>query len=132
MRQPRILHVAAGGIGQFALLQMKPRSREAVEIAGMVVMQVREDDILDRIGIDAERTQRLDRRAEEVALAFLRYPGIEAGVDGEGAAAAPRHPDEIIHRHRTVMRVAADEMIAAPRLAGSIADGKELVVRFGP
>jgi hypothetical protein len=76
-------------------------------------------------------SQRLDRVAQEGALALARDFRLEAGVDHEGAAAAPRYPDEIVHRHRTVMRVAADEMIAAPRLAGSIADGKELVVRFG-
>jgi hypothetical protein len=131
MRQPRILHVAAGGIGQFALLQMKACLRETVEIADMVVVQVGEDDLLDRIHVDAEQAQRLDRIAQEGALALSRDLRLEAGVDDEGAAAAAGHPDEIIHWHRTVMRVAADEVIAAPRVTGGIADGKQLVVRFG-
>ena len=42
MGQARILHIAPGGIGQFALLEMKPRFRKAVEIADMVVMQMGE------------------------------------------------------------------------------------------
>src|SRR3954469_19628876 len=110
---------------------MKARVRETVEIAGMVVMQMGEDDVLDRVDVDAERAQRLDRRAQESALALRGDLRIEAGVDDEAASATPRHPDEIVHRHRTVMRVAADEMIATARLARRIADGKQLVFRFG-
>src|SRR3954462_7982407 len=54
MRQPLIPHVTPRGISQLALLKMKSRSREAVEIADMVVMQMRQDDVLDRVGVDAE------------------------------------------------------------------------------
>src|SRR5436305_7731598 len=110
---------------------MKSRHREAVEIAYMVVMQMGEDDILDRVSVDAERTERLHRAAQEGALAFVRCLRVEASVDDKGAAFTPRHPNEIVHRHRTIVRVAADEMLAPPRLAGGIADGKELVFRFG-
>ena len=131
MRQPRISHVAPGGIGQLALLKMEARVRKPVEIAGMVVMQMGEDDILDRIHIDVERAERLHRTAQERPFPLLRYLRVEAGVDDEGAAAAPRHPHEIVHRHRPVVRIAADEMLAAPRLAGGIADGEELVFRLG-
>jgi hypothetical protein len=63
MGQARITHVAPGGIGQFTLLQMKSRFWEAVEIADMVVMQMGEDDIFNRIRIDAERGERLHRAA---------------------------------------------------------------------
>src|SRR4051812_42811673 len=131
MRQPLIAHVTPGGISQFALLKMKSRRREAVEIADMVVVQMGEDHILDAIGVDAERTERLHRAAQEGALALLRCLRIEAGIDDEGSACTPRHPDEIVHRHRPVMRIAADEMLAPPRLARRITDGKELVFLFG-
>src|SRR5205823_14607686 len=53
--------------------------------------------------------------------------GGEAGVDDETALAADRGPDEIIHRHRPVMRVAADEMIGTPGVALGVADRVELV-----
>jgi hypothetical protein len=48
--------------------------------------------------------------------------GGKAGVDDKAALASDRGPDEIIHRHRPVMRVAADEMVAAPCLTLGVAD----------
>ena len=89
MGQARIAHVAPGGVGQLALLEMKPRFRKAVEIADMVVMQMGEDDVLDRIRIDAERGQRLDRTAQKCALALLRYLGVKAGIDDENVRPPP-------------------------------------------
>src|SRR5689334_1835248 len=46
MRQPWILHIASGRVGKFALLKVKSRIRESIEIAGMIVMQMRQDHIL--------------------------------------------------------------------------------------
>ena len=77
---------------------------------------------------DAEQGQRLHRTAQEGALAPRRDFGIEAGVDDKNLAASPRHPDEIVHRHRPVMWIAANEMRGAARLARGITDGKELVI----
>src|ERR1700722_13643510 len=131
MRQPGVAHVASGRVGQFPLLEMKPRLRKTVEIADMVVMQMGEDDVFNFIRVDAEGGQPLDRIAQEGALAPRRYLGVETGIDDEGAPAALRHPDEIIHRHWSVMRIAADEMIAAPRLTGGVTDRKQLVIGRG-
>jgi len=131
MRQPRIVHVAPGGIGQLALLQMEPRFRKTVEIADMVVMQMGENDIFNRIRVNAERGEPLDRTAQECALALFRYLRVEAGIDDKGSAAAPCHPHEIIHRHRSVVRIAADKVRAALRVTGGITDGKELVIEIG-
>ena len=97
----------------------------------MVVMQMSEDNVLDRRYIDVERAERLHRTAQERPLPLLRYFRVEASVDDEGAAASPRQPHEIVHRHRAVVRIAADEMIAAPRIAGGIADGEQLVFLIG-
>src|ERR1700722_1760034 len=131
MRQPRILHVAPGGIEQFAFLQMKPRLRKAVEISDMVVMQMGQNDVFNRIGIDTEGCERLHRVAQECALAPCRYFGVEAGIDHKGSAAAFCHPDEIIHRHRPIMRIATDKVVAAPRLTGGITERKQLVIWLG-
>ena len=75
---------------------MEPRVRETIEIAGMVVVQMRDDDVLDGVGLDAEIRQRIDRIERELAGARLRFLGIEAGIDQDVAAAAPDQPDEII------------------------------------
>ena len=67
---------------------MESRLRKPVEIADVVVMQMREDDVLDRGWINAERAQRFHRTAQERPLPPLRYFRVEAGVDDEGAAAS--------------------------------------------
>jgi len=53
--------------------------------------------------------------------------GGEAGVDHEAALCTNSGPDEVVHRHRPVMRVAADEMIGSPGVPLGIANGIELV-----
>ena len=68
MRQARIAHVAPGGIGQFALLEMKPRFRKAVEITHMVVMQMGENDIFNRIRINAERGERFAQDSAKMCV----------------------------------------------------------------
>ncbi len=55
---------------------MELRGGERIEIADVIVMQMRDDHILDRVGIDADQRQRLDRIAQEFALA--RFLAISA------------------------------------------------------
>ena len=50
MPQHAIAHAAPGRVAHLAVLQMEPRVGEAIEIAGVVVMQMRDDDVLDRVG----------------------------------------------------------------------------------
>src|SRR6185437_11941317 len=130
MRQPRIAHVASRRIVKLALLEMETRVRKPVEIADMVVMQMGEDDILDRLRIDVERAKRLHRTAQKRPLPPVRYFRVEAGVDDEGTASPSCQPHEVIHRHRTVVRIAADEMVAPPRITRGVANGKKLVFRL--
>ena len=96
MPQHAVAHAAAGGVAHLAFLQMKPRIGKAVEIAGMIVMQMGDDDVLDAVGLDAETLQRIDRIERELATAQFRFLGVEAGIDQDVAAAAPDQPDEII------------------------------------
>ena len=55
MREKIDGHVAPRGVGQFAILQMKTRSWKQVEIANMIVMKMRDDDILDFCRIDPKQ-----------------------------------------------------------------------------
>ena len=103
-------HVAAGRVMQFGLLQMELGIRETMKIADMVVVHMGQDHVLDRARVDAEQAERLHRATQERALAPFRYFGVKAGIDDDGPTPAPCHPDEIVHRHRPVMRIAADEM----------------------
>jgi hypothetical protein len=43
-------HIFSGRKGEFGLLKVKARLREAVEIADVIVMEMRADDILDLLG----------------------------------------------------------------------------------
>ena len=47
MTQESVAHAAPGRIGHLAILQVEARVGETVEIAGVVVMQMGDDDVLD-------------------------------------------------------------------------------------
>src|ERR1700722_15524458 len=75
---------------------MEPRIRKTVEIAGVVVMQMADDNVPDAVGLDAKALERIDRIERELAISQSRLFGVEAGIDQDVAAAAPDQPDEIV------------------------------------
>ena len=88
-----------------------------------------EDHVLDRIAVDADQRQRLNRAAQVPSPA--RYGDLrgKAGIDDDGMMRRDRDPNEIVHRHRAVMRIAADEMVGAPGVALGVTDRVEFVFR---
>src|SRR5437667_4990405 len=122
-------YIAPGGEGEFAFLEVETRVRQLVKIADVIVVQVRQNDISDRVRLDIELPQTVDRTAQERAFPASRGFGGEAGVDQEHALRPDDHPGKVVHRHGTVVRVAADKMVSAPRVAGRILDGENFVVR---
>ena len=62
-------HAAPGGIVHLAILQVKTRIRKQVEIAGVIVMQMGNNDVLDIAGPDAEARQRVHRIERQLAVA---------------------------------------------------------------
>ena len=106
MPQHAVAHAAPGRVAHLAVLQMKPRVREAIEIAGVVIVQVGDDHVANRAGGHAEIRQRVDRIERELARARLCLLGIEAGVDQDVAAGASDQPDEIIQvLRRSLVRI---------------------------
>ena len=77
----------------------------------MVVVQMGDDHVLDRLEIDAEGTESLADRLRDLALAQLGAALVEAGVDHDGPAAADDQPDVVGERHRHVVRVAAQKIL---------------------
>ena len=120
-------HMPAGRVVQFPLLQMELRIREAVKIADMVAVHVRQHDVLDGIAVDVDQRERLDRAAQKPPLARRCDLGGKAGVDDDGMMRRDCDPYEIVHRHRAVMRVATDEMFGTPGIALGVTDRVELV-----
>src|SRR5215216_2273590 len=131
VREPRIAHVTAGGVCELRLLQMEGRGRKAVEVADVVVVEMRQDHVLNARAVDADESERLDRAAQERAAAHRGHLRPESRVDDERPLGPDRDPQEIVHRHGPVVRIAADEVIRTPRLPRRIADGEQLVMRQG-
>ena len=65
-------HVAPGGILQLLLLQVQARVGQQVNVAGMVVVQMRDDHVPHVVGRDAKPADGVDRTAQVVALAARR------------------------------------------------------------
>src|SRR5581483_10353366 len=75
---------------------MKSRVRKQIEIAGVIVMHVSHDHILDRFCTHAEARQRFHRIEREFAISQARFQRVEPGIDQDVAALAADKPDEII------------------------------------
>lgn len=120
-------HGAAGGEGHFAILQMKTRDREAVEIAGVVVMKMRDDYVHDAIGIEADEAQGIDWMANPVTAAANGGFVSEAGIEDEGAIAAPCNPDEVIEIRGKLVRVGGDKIFLwVPIAKMAVTNGEKL------
>ena len=94
---------------------MKARGGEQVEIAGMIVMQMRDDHIPDAPAIDAERGEAVADRATQATAASGAAFRRKARVDDDAARALPQRPDVIIHRHGMIVQIAAAQKIAASK-----------------
>ena len=113
----RLGHVTTRRERHLAVLHVEPGVREVVEPAGVVVVEVGEDDVADRLGVDVHRGEGLGSGAKEPTLASGCVEGAEPGVDDPGAAIADDRPDEVVHRHRGIVCVAADEVLGPARVA---------------
>ena len=101
------------------LLKMKTRFRKSIEVADVIVVEVRDDDVLDLRGAHPEELERIDRISQVSAFALGRTLPREATIDDEAALVADREPAEVIHGHRPVMQTAANKIVlsAASRVA---------------
>lgn len=119
-------HQAAGGEGHFAILKMKAGDGKAVEIAGVVVVEMRDDYFGDAIGIDADEAQGIDGMAKPFALAADgRFIG-EAGVEDKGGIGATCDPDEVVEVGGGFVRIGGDEIVLRMAIAEvAIANGKQ-------
>src|SRR6516162_2068271 len=106
---------------------MELRLGEAVKGADMVVMHMGQDHVGDVIAVEPNKRQGLGRAAQMAPSAGCRDLGGKAGVDHKTAVRPDCCPNEIIHWHWGVMRVAADEMVGASRVALGVADRVKLV-----
>ena len=122
-------HVAPGRVLHLQVLQVQRRRGKQLEIADVVVVQVRDHDILDRRRIDAEQAQAVRRATQVLASALGSHCRGKTGVDHQLAPAAAHQPDEVVERHRTIVRVAADEVLARAARVVRVLDRVDFVQR---
>jgi hypothetical protein len=129
--QRRMAHTTPGRITHLGLLQMIASAREQLVVAGMVVVQVRDDDVLDRLWVDPDRLQPLTDRIRDQALALLRHGLVEASIDDKGTVRADDRPDKVIERLQHIVRVAADEILRRFAIVVPIADRVDIMNVIG-
>src|SRR5262249_5347418 len=88
------------------ILQVERRRREQLEAPHVVVMQMRDHDVLDLGSIAAQQSQSVRDAAKNRSASLYSHRHREAGIDHDLAAVTPDQPDEVVERHRPVVRIA--------------------------
>src|SRR3546814_8319521 len=65
MTQEAMAHAAPGGIGHLGILHMEAGARKRAERTGMIVMQMRQHDLVDIFRRDAEGTNAIRRKPQQ-------------------------------------------------------------------
>ena len=82
-----LTHATAGGELHLLVLDMKRRSRKIIQAAGMIPVQVADDDVRYLVGFDAHHRQGFTRRHIEGATTTVRLLLVEAGIQHDGTLA---------------------------------------------
>ena len=93
----------------------------------MIEVHVRDDHVFDLIGIKPDHPQSVSDRTQQRALSFRRAGGVETGVKHKTPVLPDNRPDEIVKRHRPVVRIAADEVVRCRSVVMTVADREEIV-----
>ena len=93
----------------------------------MIIVKMRQNNIIHRIGGDAKISQSLNWALNEITLALDRHFGGKAGINHHNMIIGLGQPNKIIHWHGAIMRVTTNKMFASYRIAGGIANGIKLI-----
>src|SRR5690606_754946 len=107
----RVAHAASRGVGHLGILQVIARAGKQVVVPAVVVVEVRDDHVFDRVGTYAERIQSFGDRLDDGAATGGGHRLVEPGVHEEGPARAHDRPDEVVERLQDVVRVAVEEVL---------------------
>ena len=103
-----VTHTSPRSESDLAILDVVTSGWKSIEIAAMIVMQMRQDNVAHLIRIDVEQPKRIDRTAKMLSLAPDGRLFGESCVDDEHAIAAPHHPDEIVEVGPILVRIGQD------------------------
>nr|QMS48108.1 hypothetical protein WG33_0307 [uncultured bacterium] len=101
-----IANLAPGGEGHLGVLHVETGVGKGAESAGVVVVKMGEDHVLDREVVDPGVAQTFDHRPGDGSPARRRGTLAKAGIDDHRRrAVAVDRPDEVIERHRHIVVV---------------------------
>jgi len=89
----------------FPRLQVETGVREFLEIARVVPVQMRSNDVMNIGGIDPELSQPFCRASQEIVPPGATGTCTSAAVDKNSPPCSYRDPNKKIHRHRTIVGV---------------------------
>ena len=104
-------HARPRHVGHLGGLQVESRVRKSPERAGMIVVHVRYDQLLDHFGGNAEQRQGGRRRLLHRPAALPAFRLVEPGVDDDGPRRVADDPDEIVHRLQAIVVVGEDVIL---------------------
>lgn len=91
-----VAHAGAGRIGHLGGLEVQPGLGEEVQPAGMVVVEMGDDDPVDLGRRQAEGGEDLGRVGANRAAAGGALGGVVAGIDEDRLGPAPKQPDIVV------------------------------------
>jgi len=111
---------------------VKARLRKQLEVAGVIVMHMRNHDIEHRTHIDTYAGQPLRDRTCQRAASGSGRGRRKAGVDHDRTLLALNEPDEVIEWHARGVVIPAEKILIAGSLQMTVMNGKYLIHAGAP
>jgi hypothetical protein len=127
-------HVATRGERHLAILKVEGRRREQLEVPGVIVVQMGDNDVADGTGIRTHGLQGLGDPSRDPATALLGDPNAKARVNDNLLVRRAQQPNEVVHRHQCVMRISRrhEKVVAHSSLMRRVPQGVDLPLCHGP
>ena len=117
MAEGRVPHRGTRGVGELGALDDHGRAGKVRDVAGVVIVQMREDDVLDVAVADAQGADGVPGPdVQDAAPAAAGFRG-ESGIDHDDVAAAPGDPHDEVDRGLTGPVAGGEEVVARSALS---------------
>jgi hypothetical protein len=117
-----VTHAAPGRVVHLGGLQMKSGIRKCVEIAGVIVMKMREYHIAHTSGVNLKLSERFDRMLQHSPTAPRTLSCIKTSIHQHVTVAIARKPNEIIERTDRVVYIGFKAKLKGRQFDGGIPD----------
>src|SRR5512137_1650999 len=92
-----------------AILQMKAGARKQLQVARVVIVEMRDDDVFDLSTIDSQKTQAIAWLTQKLPAAPFGSRCIKSGIYDNCVRVVAGDPNEVVHGHGPMVRICADE-----------------------